>query len=71
MEKNPEKAYQIVDKWQEYLKKQSKRLASSRRVKKREQIEALMNFIDAKINDENKLKNAKLQLINCQLYSEA
>jgi len=71
MEKNPEKAYQIVDKWQEYLKKQSKRLASSRRVKKREQIEALMNFIDAKINDENKLKNAKLQLINCQLYSVA
>jgi len=69
--KNPEKAMKITEKWQAYLKKQSKRLASARRIKKREQIEALMKFIDVKVNDKNSLEKAKLQLINCQLCSIA
>lgn len=69
--KNPEEAMKITEKWQNYLKKQSKRLATARRIKRRDQIEALMKFIDAKINDRNSLKKAKLQLINCQLCSMA
>ena len=69
--KNPEKAMKIIEKWQAYLKKQSRRLASARRIKKREQIEALMKFIDVKVNDKNSLEKAKLQLINCQLCSIA
>jgi transposase InsO family protein len=68
---NPEKAIEITEKWQKYLKKQSIRLSEARRIKKREQIDALMNFIDAKINNKNNLYDAKLQLINCQLCSMA
>ena len=69
--KNPDEAYQIIDKWQVYLKKQSKRLAQSRKIKKKEQIEALMSFIDAKMCQNIDLNQAKLQLINCQLCSMA
>lgn len=69
--KNPKEAYQIADKWQDYLKKQSKRLAKARRIKKKEQIEALMNFIDAKLESKDDLNSSKLQLINCQLCSVA
>ena len=61
----------ITEKWQNYLKKQSRRLAAARRIKRRDQIEALMKFIDAKVNNRNSLKKAKLQLINCQLCSMA
>jgi len=46
--KNPEKAHQIVEKYGDYLKGQSKRLARNRKIKKREQIDKLMQFIDAK-----------------------
>ena len=70
--KDPQKAYAITAKWQEYLKKQRIRLARARRVKKKEQIEALMEFIDAKLGGEKiKVEDAKLQLINCQLCSLA
>jgi hypothetical protein len=69
--KDPEEAMKITEKWQAYLKKQSKRLANSRKIKKKEQIESLMKFIDAKLEDNNGLKKAKLQLINCQLCSMA
>jgi hypothetical protein len=68
---NPEAAYQIVEKWQEYLKKQRIRQAQSRKIKRREQIEALMNFIDTKLNQNKGLNQAKLQLINCELCSVA
>jgi len=70
-EKNPEEAYRIVEKWQDYLGKQRKRQAQSRKIKRKEQIEALMNFIDAKLNKNKGLNQAKLQLINCQLCSVA
>jgi hypothetical protein len=69
--KDPEEAMKITEKWQAYLKKQSKRLANSRKIKRKEQIESLMKFIDAKLEDNNGLKKAKLQLINCQLCSMA
>ena len=69
--KDPKKAIEITEKWQKYLKKQSVRLSEARKIKKREQINALMNFIDAKINNKDKLYDAKLQLINCQLCSIA
>ena len=70
--KHPAKAYAIVDEWQEYLKKQRIRLARSRRIKKREQVDALMGFIDAKLrNNMSEVADAKLQLINCQLCSLA
>jgi hypothetical protein len=70
--KHPEQAYAIVEKWQEYLRKQRMRLATSRRIRKKEQIETLMRFIDAKLNHEKQeVENAKLQLINCQLCSVA
>ena len=69
---NPAEAYAITERWQSYLTKQRRRLAESRRLKRKEQIEALMKFIDAKLNHQNKgLKEVKLQLINCQLCSVA
>lgn len=70
--KNPEKAYAIVKKWQVYLKKQRLRLAKARRIKKKEQIETLMKFIDAKLkHTKQEVEEAKLQLIDCQLCSVA
>ena len=51
--KSPEQAYQIVEKWQGKLRKQRIRQAQSRKIKRKEQIEALMKFIDAKL-DKNK-----------------
>lgn len=72
-QKNPAKAYAIKDKYQAYLKKQRQRLTTSRRIKKKEQIEKLMNFIDAKlkqnINQKVELRPYKLELIKCQLCS--
>lgn len=77
----PDKAYQIVEKYQNYLKRQRKRLAKARRMKKKEQIEKLMKFIDAKLKDDQDNKNNqknkqkvdlnpyKLELINCELCS--
>jgi hypothetical protein len=70
--KNPDKAYAIVAKWQEYLKKQRLRLASARKIKKKEQIETLMKFIDAKLNHKKQdVEDAKNQLIDCKLCSIA
>jgi len=70
--KDKEKAYAIVEEWQEYLKKQRIRMARSRKIKKREQIDSLMAFIDAKLNHKkDDVSEAKLQLINCQLCSVA
>jgi len=68
---NSEAAYRIVGKWQAYLRKQRLRQAQSRKIKRKEQIEALMNFIDAKLGKNKGLNQAKLQLINCQLCSVA
>ena len=68
---NPKEAFRITNKWQEELRKQRVRQARSRKMKKEEQINALMNFIDAKLNKNKGLKKAKLQLINCQLCSVA
>ena len=68
----PEAAYEITRKYQAYLKKQNIRLANARRIKRREQIEALMKFIDAKLEDKKQqIYRSKLQLINCQLCSLA
>lgn len=70
--KNPDKAYAIVEKWQEYLKKQRLRLARARRIKKKEQIDVLMKFIDTKLNGKKQeVEEAKLQLIDCKLCSVA
>ncbi|MFH1233716.1 MAG: integrase core domain-containing protein [Patescibacteria group bacterium] len=70
---DPEKAYQIKNKYQAYLAKQRQRLANSRRIKKKGQIEKLMQFIDAKLKPESTLKidlqPYKLELIKCQLCS--
>jgi len=69
---NPEKAYAITRKWQGYLKRQRLRLASARKIKKRGQIDTLMNFIDTKLQGQKgRLEDAKLQLINCKLCSIA
>lgn len=70
--KNPEAAYAIVAKWQGYLKKQRLRLASARKIKKKEQIETLMKFVDAKLTQtKDDVENAKIQLIDCKLCSIA
>lgn len=66
-----EKAYSIVETYQKYLKKQSLRLASARRIKKKEQVEKLMEFIDVKINEKVGIKKAINSLIHCQLCSMA
>lgn len=69
---NPDEANAITKKYQSYLLKQKIRLASARKIKKKEQVEALMKFIDAKLeNKKSKVEVAKLQLINCQLCSLA
>ena len=47
---NSDEAYKIKDKWQKYLAKQSKRLHTARRMKKKEKIEALMQHIDSLLN---------------------
>lgn len=49
--KNPEEAYAIKNKYLAYLKKQSKRLTTSRRIKNKEQIEKLMIEIDQKLTN--------------------
>lgn len=70
--KSPDQAYAITATWQEYLRKQRIRLSRSRRIKKKEQVDALMGFINAKLNDNPvEVEDAKLQLINCQLCSLA
>ena len=70
--KNPEKAYAITEKWQQYLKKQRLRLAKARRIKKKEQFETLMKFIDTKLKGKKQeVEEAKLQLIDCKLCSMA
>lgn len=51
--KNPEQAYQITEKYQEYLKKQRTRLAKSRRLNRREQIDKIMKFIERKLDNQN------------------
>ena len=68
----PEEAYSITEKYQDYLLKQKKRLANARKIKKKEQIEILMKFIQAKLSDNKRqIHRSKLQLINCQLCSVA
>lgn len=51
---NSEKAYEIAEKWTEYLKKQRKRLANSRKIKNREKIAKLMDQIDKKLTKSKK-----------------
>ncbi len=51
---NPDKAYKIAEKWQNYLKKQSKRLANSRKMKNRKKIAKLMEQIDKKLGNSYK-----------------
>ena len=50
---DPEEAYRIKNKYSAYLKKQSRRLAKSRQMKNKEQIEKLMKFIDKKLSKSN------------------
>lgn len=65
------KAQEIVDKYQKYLLKQKIRLAGARKIKKKDQIEKLMQFIDVKLNKTVGIIKAKNNLINCQLCSVA
>lgn len=71
--KNPEKAHRIAEKYRTYLKRQSKRLANSRKMKKKEQIDKLMMFIDAKLRPKSmkkaELKPYILELVKCELCS--
>ncbi|MDO9579152.1 MAG: integrase core domain-containing protein [Bacteroidales bacterium] len=66
---NKEKAYQITEKYTRYLGQQRKRLAKARKIKRKEQIEKLMQFIDAKLNQKIDLNVYKLELIKCELCS--
>jgi len=69
---NPDEAYAITKKYQAYLLQQKIRLANARKIKRKEQIEALMKFIDAKLKDnKTQIQRSRLQLINCQLCSVA
>lgn len=51
--KDPKEAYAIKDKYQSYLERQRKRLSGSRRIKKKEQVEQLMNQIDKKLSQKS------------------
>ena len=48
---NPDKVYRITEKWQNYLRKQSKRLANSRKMKNRKKIAKLMEQIDKRLDN--------------------
>lgn len=50
---DPEEAYKIAEEWQQYLKKQQKRLANSRKMKNKEKIAKLMDQIDKKLSKSN------------------
>lgn len=67
--KNPQRAYAIKNKYQAYLARQRQRLATARRIKRKEQIENLMRFIDAKLDQKPNLEAYKLSLIKCELCS--
>lgn len=45
------KAYMISDKWNTHLNKERKRLANSRKIKKKEKIERLMDQIDKRLSE--------------------
>ena len=49
--KAPEMAYAITEKYQAKMKRQKMRQANSRRMKKREQIEKLMENIEQKLQN--------------------
>lgn len=70
---NPAKAYAIKDKYHVYLEKQRKRLSTVRKIKRKEQIEKVMHFIDAKLSQNQPLKvdlrHYKSELIKCELCS--
>jgi len=70
---NPVKAYEIKDTYKKYLEKQRQRQNNARRLKSKDQIEKLMEYIDAKLNVENNkkvdLQPYKLELIKCELCS--
>lgn len=68
---DPERARKIVKTYQAYLAKQRKRLASARKIKREEQVQKLMEFIDVKLNKKVGITNAKNALIDCQLCSVA
>ena len=68
-EKDPAKAFQITEKWQNYLRRERTRLANSRRLKRKEQIEKLMQFIEAKLTKKVELNTYKLDLVKCELCS--
>ena len=46
---NPDEAYKIAEKWKTYLKKQSERLANSRKMKNKDKIDKLMEQIDKRL----------------------
>jgi transposase InsO family protein len=46
---NAEAAYKITEKWKKYLRKQSERLANSRKIKSKEKIAKMMEQIDLKL----------------------
>lgn len=70
---DPDKAYAIKDQYKKYLEKQRQRQSSARRLKNKEQIEKLMNYIDAKLEVKSTkkvdLQPYKLELIKCELCS--
>jgi len=70
---NPNKAYTIKDKYKQYLEKQRKRQSTARRLKNKNQMEKLMNFIDAKLTPKTiqkvDLQPYKYELIKCELCS--
>lgn len=59
---NPQKAYKIANHYRAYLRKQRERLANARRMKRKEQIEKLMQFIDEKLNPVTEINVRELQL---------
>lgn len=66
---NPRQAYAIKNKYQAYLARQRQRISSARRIRRKEQIENLMRFIDAKLDRKPNLEVYKLPLIKCELCS--
>lgn len=70
---DPEKVYRIKDRYKKYLERQRKKQATARRLKSKEQIERLMEYIDIKLEQKQTqkidLQPYKLELIKCELCS--
>ena len=68
-DKDPEKAYAIVEKYREELRKNRERLKKSRQIKDKKQVDELINFIEIKTSNKSAVSSVNLPSWVCQWCS--